>query len=188
LWGAGSRFGALCLPDLPTAAHQARRLRSPRSPALHLSPLPPRLHPALWFRLLRLRLAGRGEVILAGMRWYLSYPLSARQVAELLAERGIDVPALTIRAGPRHSDPYWPKSHTAIGGGWARAGTWTSSPSAGAARSTTFIEPSISAGGWWMCLYGSATIWPRPKPSSVERSRGGCWSRIRWSAIITSTT
>ena len=28
-----------CLPDLPTAAHQARRLRSPRSSALHLSPL-----------------------------------------------------------------------------------------------------------------------------------------------------
>jgi hypothetical protein len=28
-----------CLPDLPTAAHQARWLRSPRSSALHLSSL-----------------------------------------------------------------------------------------------------------------------------------------------------
>ena len=36
------------------------------------------------------------EVILADMRWYLSYPLSARQVAELLAERGIDVSARTV--------------------------------------------------------------------------------------------
>jgi transposase InsO family protein len=35
-------------------------------------------------------------VILAGVRWYLSYPLSAWQVAELLAERGIDVSARTI--------------------------------------------------------------------------------------------
>jgi transposase-like protein len=36
------------------------------------------------------------EVILAGMRWYLRYPLSARHVAELLAERGIDVSARTV--------------------------------------------------------------------------------------------
>jgi transposase-like protein len=30
------------------------------------------------------------DVIITAVRWYLSYPLSARQVAELLAERGID--------------------------------------------------------------------------------------------------
>jgi transposase-like protein len=36
------------------------------------------------------------EVILAAMRWYLRYPLSARHVAELLAERGIDVSARTV--------------------------------------------------------------------------------------------
>ena len=30
------------------------------------------------------------------MRWYLSYPLSTRQVSELLAERGIDVSARTV--------------------------------------------------------------------------------------------
>ncbi len=32
------------------------------------------------------------EVILAAMRWYLRYPLSARHVAELLAERGATSP------------------------------------------------------------------------------------------------
>ena len=36
------------------------------------------------------------EVILAAMRWYLRYPLSARHVAELLAERGVDVSARTV--------------------------------------------------------------------------------------------
>ena len=36
------------------------------------------------------------EVILAALRWYLRYPLSARQVAELLAERGVDVSARTV--------------------------------------------------------------------------------------------
>ena len=36
------------------------------------------------------------EVILAAVRWYLRYPLSARQVTELLAERGIDVSPRTV--------------------------------------------------------------------------------------------
>ncbi len=38
------------------------------------------------------------DVILAAVRWYLSYPLSARQVAELLAERGIDISPRTVLA------------------------------------------------------------------------------------------
>src|ERR671927_914706 len=36
------------------------------------------------------------EVILTAARWYLAYPLSSRQVLELLAERGIDVSHRTI--------------------------------------------------------------------------------------------
>jgi transposase-like protein len=36
------------------------------------------------------------DVIVTAVRWYLSYPLSGRQVTELLAERGIDVPARTV--------------------------------------------------------------------------------------------
>src|ERR1041385_9578892 len=36
------------------------------------------------------------DIILTAVRWYLSYPLSARQVCELLAERGIDVSARTV--------------------------------------------------------------------------------------------
>jgi transposase-like protein len=35
-------------------------------------------------------------VILAAVRWYVSYPLSARQVTELLAERGVDVSPRTV--------------------------------------------------------------------------------------------
>ena len=103
------------LPDLPTAPHQARRLRSPRSSALHLSPC----------RRDFTQLSGSAfsgyrwpaEVILAGMRWYLSYPLSARQVAELLAERGIDVSARTVLTWVQTFGPLLAKSHTAIGGG-----------------------------------------------------------------------
>ena len=36
------------------------------------------------------------DVILTAVRWYLSYPLSSRQVLELLAERGIDVSHRTV--------------------------------------------------------------------------------------------
>ena len=36
------------------------------------------------------------DVILTAVRWYLAYPLSSRQVLELLAERGIDISHRTI--------------------------------------------------------------------------------------------
>jgi putative transposase len=36
------------------------------------------------------------DVILTAVRWYLSYPLSSRQVLELLAERGIDASHRTV--------------------------------------------------------------------------------------------
>jgi transposase-like protein len=36
------------------------------------------------------------DVILAAVRWYVSDPLSARQVTELLAERGVDISARTV--------------------------------------------------------------------------------------------
>src|SRR5919108_380989 len=36
------------------------------------------------------------DVILTAVRWYLAYPLSSRQILELLAERGIDVAHRTI--------------------------------------------------------------------------------------------
>src|SRR5258708_39571815 len=36
------------------------------------------------------------DVIVMAVRWYLAYPLSSRQVLELLAERGIDVSHRTV--------------------------------------------------------------------------------------------
>jgi transposase-like protein len=37
------------------------------------------------------------EIILTGVRWYLAYPLSYRQVEELLEERGVSVDHTTIQ-------------------------------------------------------------------------------------------
>jgi transposase, IS6 family len=37
-----------------------------------------------------------GEVILLAVRWYLRYPLAYEQVAEMLAERGLEVDASCV--------------------------------------------------------------------------------------------
>jgi putative transposase len=37
------------------------------------------------------------EIILTGVRWYVAYPLSYRQVEELMAERGVSVDHATIQ-------------------------------------------------------------------------------------------
>jgi transposase-like protein len=42
-----------------------------------------------------------GEVILLAVRWYLRYPLAYEHVAEMLAERGLEVDArLRLAVGP----------------------------------------------------------------------------------------
>src|ERR671927_23118 len=45
------------------------------------------------------------DVILTAVRWYLAYPLSSRQVLELLAERGIDVSHRTVLSGVQAFGP-----------------------------------------------------------------------------------
>ena len=44
-----------------------------------------------------------GEVILLCVRWYLRYPLAYEHVAELLAERGVELdPSCIWRCRPMH--------------------------------------------------------------------------------------
>src|ERR687885_1340713 len=45
------------------------------------------------------------DVILTAVRWYLAYPLSSRQVLELLAERGIEVSHRTVLNGVQAFGP-----------------------------------------------------------------------------------
>src|SRR5215470_62700 len=72
------------------------------------------------------------EVIVTAVRWYLSYPLSARQVAELLAERGVDVSARTVL-------------------------TWVQTFGPLLAKESHRYRRRL--GRRWMCSYGSAAIW-----------------------------
>ena len=46
-----------------------------------------------------------GEVIILCVRWYLRYPLAYEHVAELLAERGVEVDPVTFGAGCRPMPP-----------------------------------------------------------------------------------
>ncbi len=75
------------------------------------------------------------EIILLAVRWYCRYPLSYRDVRDLLAERGISVDAATInhwvvkfgpeiakrsfsRRGPRGLDCYVDETYVRVGGKW----------------------------------------------------------------------
>ena len=69
------------------------------------------------------------EVIVPAVRWYLSYPLSARQVTELLAERAIDVSARTVLTWTQTFGPSSRQPHGGIVVGLAGAGTSTRSSS-----------------------------------------------------------
>lgn len=42
------------------------------------------------------------EIILLGVRWYLTYPLSYRQVSEMVNERGLDIHHSTIYRWVQH--------------------------------------------------------------------------------------
>ncbi len=44
-------------------------------------------------------------VILTAVRWYLAYPLSYRQVEEMLSERGVAVDHTTVYRWVRHYAP-----------------------------------------------------------------------------------
>ena len=62
------------------------------------------------------------EVILLAVRWYLRYGLSYRDVAELLAERGVDVDHVTIYRWVQRFTPQLietaPPCRHAVGGRW----------------------------------------------------------------------
>jgi transposase-like protein len=84
------------------------------------------------------------DVILAAVRWYVSYPLSARQVTELLAERGIDVSPRTVLNWTQTFGPQLAVAARVHRRGSAGGGMWTRSSCSVAARSGISIGPSTS--------------------------------------------
>ena len=112
------------------------------------------------------------DVILTAVRWYLSYPLSARQVSELLAERGVDVSARTVLTWGQTFGPQLAvearRHRRRLGRRWWVDEVFSSSM---APRSATSTGPSISTGRSWTCCCASTVTWPRPRLSSVALSQ-----------------
>jgi transposase-like protein len=72
------------------------------------------------------------EIILTGVRWYVSYPLSTRHVEEPMLERGVHVDHATIHRGvikyspPRPPcKPAWPRRSKCCDGVSARSRSWS---------------------------------------------------------------
>ncbi len=79
------------------------------------------------------------EVILQCLRWYLRYPISYRQLAEMVSERGIIVDHTTIFRWIQHYAPEFEKRIR-----------WYSRPSVGSLR---VDETYIKVKGKWKYLY-----------------------------------
>src|SRR5712672_129032 len=82
------------------------------------------------------------DVIIMAVRWYLAYPLSSRQVLELLAERGIDVSHRTVLDWVQTFGPQSAAEVRATVVGSAGVGLWTKCSSSARTRSSTCIERS----------------------------------------------
>jgi transposase-like protein len=118
-------------------------------------------------------------ILLLAVRWYCSYRLSAANVRDLLAERGVDVSARTVltwvqtfgpllaAAARRRSRPvgtrWWcDETYVRVRGRWA------------------YLYRAIDEGGRSLTFScGSSGTWTAHGPSSPKRSRGA-GLRQRW--------
>jgi hypothetical protein len=121
-------------------------------------------------------------VILAGTRWYLRFPLSARQVAELLAERGVDVSARTVLTWVQTFGPLLAKESVSF---LSESGR----PIAAALRSPAFarrnaaLAPSTRSGTWARFVrYPSQPLASQVSGTSATPSGESCGRRPLGSA------
>jgi transposase-like protein len=65
------------------------------------------------------------DIILSCVRWYVAYPLSYRQVEELMEERGVSVDHVTINCWVLKYSPPLEEASTAVSTRSGLAGAWT---------------------------------------------------------------
>jgi hypothetical protein len=63
------------------------------------------------------------EVILWGVRWYVAYPISYRQLEEMMRERGGEVDHSI--GGFSNMFRYWISNSARVNAGWDQGGEWT---------------------------------------------------------------
>lgn len=64
------------------------------------------------------------DVILWGVRWYLAYPISYRQLEEMMEERGVEVDIRRSIAGSSNTRPSWTVGSVPANGRSVPAGGW----------------------------------------------------------------
>ena len=84
------------------------------------------------------------EIILTCVRWYVAYPLSYRQVEELMQERGVSVDHTTVQRWVVKYSPPLTAASTATSGLSGAAGGSTRRTSGSKANGSTCIAPWIS--------------------------------------------
>ncbi|AIK96258.1 IS6 family transposase [Candidatus Odyssella acanthamoebae] len=97
------------------------------------------------------------EVILQCLRWYLRYPLSYRQLAEMISERGIKVDHTTIYRWIQHYAPEFEKRIR-----------WYARPSAWSLR---VDETYIKVKGQWKYLYRAVDKYGRTVDFMLAHTR-----------------
>jgi putative transposase len=65
------------------------------------------------------------EVILWGVRWYVAYPISYRQLEEMMQDRGVEVDHSTLNRWVLKYVPLLDKKFRARNARWDPVGEWT---------------------------------------------------------------
>ncbi|MGF7000733.1 hypothetical protein P3T25_009126 [Paraburkholderia sp. GAS32] len=98
------------------------------------------LNPAL-ARVLK-RLHYPRDIILTCVRWYVAYPLSLRNLEDMMAGRGVSVDHSTVHRWAVKLLPVLEKAFACASGRLARAGAWTRRTFASRADGDIFTGPS----------------------------------------------
>jgi transposase-like protein len=64
------------------------------------------------------------DVILWGVRWYVAYPISYRQIEEMMGERGVAVDHSTLHRWVLNMCRLWRRRSWRASAQWAAAGDW----------------------------------------------------------------
>lgn len=108
------------------------------------------------------------EIMLVCVRWYAAYPLSLRNLEQMMAERGVIVDHATVHRWALkilRSCRCWRRCFVGASARWDRVGAWTRPTSGSAANGSTCIARST----------GSVTPWTSCSPPSATSLRRGAF-------------
>ena len=86
------------------------------------------------------------EIVLWGVRWYVAYPISYRQLEEMMEERGVEVDHSTLNRWVLKYVPLLDQAFRGASVGWAAVGGWTRPTCGSGASGSICIGPSTRPG------------------------------------------